>query len=56
MKLKNTEYYTFFVYVNNVFVLALNEAYTQLEMLKKLMQLLQNKLILEKLFKAKGGD
>lgn len=53
MKFKNTEHYTFGVYVNKVFVLALNEAHSHLEMLR---QLIQNKLILEELLKAKGGD
>ena len=43
------------VYVRIVFMLALNEAHSQLEMLKQLMQIIQSKLILEKMLQVKSG-
>lgn len=41
--------------VNVVFMLALNEAHSQLEMLRQLIQLIQNQSILEQMLKAKNG-
>lgn len=43
------------VYVRIVFMLALNEAHSQLEMLQQLIQLIQNKSMLEQMLQVKSG-
>lgn len=49
---KSMEDDTVNVPVNVVFMLALNEAHSQLEMLQQLMKLIQNKLILKQMIEA----
>lgn len=41
--------------VSIVFMLALNAAHSQVEMLQQLIELIQNELFIKKLLKAKGG-
>lgn len=54
IKFKCMEDDTVDVDVNVVFMLALNEAHSQLEMLRQLIQLIQNKSILKQILKAKN--
>lgn len=55
IKFKCMEDDTVDIEVNVVFMLALNEAHSQLEMLRQLIQLIQNKSILKQMLKAKKG-
>ncbi|AEF16986.1 putative PTS IIA-like nitrogen-regulatory protein PtsN [Thermoanaerobacterium xylanolyticum LX-11] len=43
------------VKVSIVFMMALNEAHSQVEMLQQMVQLIQNDSVLEKIINAKGG-
>lgn len=56
VRFKNMEDDTEDVNVNIIFMLALNEAHSQLEMLKQLMQLIQNKSILKEILKAESSE
>lgn len=53
---KNMEDDTEDVNVNIIFMLALNEAHSQLEMLKQLIQLIQNKSMLKEILKAESSE
>ncbi len=55
IKFKRMEDDTLDVYVRIVFMLALNEAHSQLEMLQQLIQLIQNKSMLEQMLQVKSG-
>jgi len=44
------------VNVSIVFMMALNEAHSQVEMLQQMVQLIQNDTLLEKIIEANGGD
>lgn len=44
------------VEVNIVFMIALNEAHSQVKMLQQLVQLIQNDSLIEKIIWSKGGD
>lgn len=44
------------VEVSLVFMIALNEAHSQVEMLQQLIQLIQNDVLLEKIIREDGGD
>lgn len=54
IKFKRMEDDTLDVYVRIVFMLALNESHSHLEMLQQLMQLIQNKSILEQMLQVKS--
>lgn len=56
VKFKNMEDDTKDVNVDIVFMLALNEAHSQLEMLQQLMQLIQSKSILKEILEAENGE
>lgn len=44
------------VLVNIIFMIALNESHSQVEMLQQLIQLIQNDVFLEKIISLEGGD
>jgi PTS system galactitol-specific IIA component len=44
------------VNVNIVFMIALNESHSQVEMLQQLVELIQNESFLNSILNAKGGD
>jgi PTS system galactitol-specific IIA component len=44
------------VEVSLVFMIALNESHSQVEMLQQLIQLIQNDVLLEKIIREDGGD
>lgn len=44
------------VNVNIVFMIALNAAHSQVELLQRLVEMIQNENLLEEILKAKGGD
>ncbi|OXT05977.1 PTS galactitol transporter subunit IIA [Thermoanaerobacterium thermosaccharolyticum] len=44
------------VEVNIIFMIALNESHSQVEMLQQLIQLIQNDVLLEKIISLKGGN